>query len=239
MRLAILSDIHANLEALEAVRRAGQERGVERWVCLGDLVGYGAEPQACLEQVRAWMSPVVMGNHDQAVAGLGDLGYFNFWARRAVEWTQSRLDPEQRQYLGSLPLQVAEGEALFVHAHPVDPGGWGYVLSDAEARAALAGTPARWCFVGHSHVPLICAAGRGALAATGLIALQPGERYLINVGSVGQPRDGDWRACFLVWDQEGETMEFVRSEYPLQEAQAKILAAGLPPFLAQRLAQGF
>lgn len=239
MRLAVLSDIHANLEALEAVRRAGEERGVERWVCLGDIVGYGADPQACLEQVRQWMAFCVMGNHDQAVAGLVDLEYFNHYARRAAEWTAAQLRSEQRQYLAGLPLSVAEGNALYVHAHPADPGGWGYVLSAPEARAALEATPARLCFIGHSHQPLACAAGSGLLAVEDFIALRPGERYLVNVGSVGQPRDGNWQACFLVWDQEDDTLEFVRSDYDLQRAQAKILAAGLPPLLAQRLAQGY
>ncbi|MSR81883.1 MAG: metallophosphoesterase [Candidatus Latescibacteria bacterium] len=238
MRLAVLSDIHANLEALEAVRRAGQERGVERWVCLGDIVGYGADPQACLEQVRQGMAFCVMGNHDQAVAGLGDLEYFNPWARQAVEWTAAQLRPEQRQYLAGLPLSATEGDTLYVHAHPANPGGWGYVLNAPEACTALEATSARLCFIGHSHQPLACTAG-GLLSTEDVIGLRPGERYLVNAGSVGQPRDGNWRACFLVWDQGDNTLEFVRSDYDLQKAQAKILSAGLPPFLAQRLAQGY
>lgn len=237
MRLAVLSDIHANLEALEAVRRAGQDRGVERWVCLGDIVGYGADPRACLEQVQEWIALGVMGNHDQAVAGLGDLGYFNAWARRAVEWTATQLEPAQHQYLAGLPLKMAEGDTLYTHAHPA--GGWGYVLSAREALAALSTTAAQLCFIGHTHQPLVCAAGAGLLATEKPLALKAGERYLVNAGSVGQPRDGNWRACFLVWDQERDTLEFVRSDYDLQKAQAKILAAGLPPFLAQRLAQGY
>lgn len=239
MRLAVLSDIHANLEALEAVRRAGEERGVERWVCLGDVVGYGADPQACLARVRQWMAFCVMGNHDQAVAGLGDLEYFNPWARWAVEWTAGQLRPEQRQYLAGLPLSMVEDDALYVHAHPANPGGWGYALNEREAQRALEATTARLCFIGHSHQPLVCAAGSGLLVGEDLIALRPGERYLVNAGSVGQPRDGNWWACFLVWDQERDTLEYVRSDYDLQKAQAKILAAGLPPFLAHRLAQGY
>jgi diadenosine tetraphosphatase ApaH/serine/threonine PP2A family protein phosphatase len=239
MRLAVLSDIHANLEALEAVRRAGEERGVERWVCLGDVVGYGADPRACLERARQWTAFCLLGNHDQAVAGPGDLEYFNPWARRAAEWTAAQLGPAERRYLAGLPLSAAEGEAFFVHAHPADPGGWGYVLDAREARAALRATAARLCFVGHSHQPLVCAAGAGLLDIAQPLTLRAGERYLVNVGSVGQPRDGNWRACFLVWDQERGTLEFVRSDYDLHRAQAKILAAGLPPFLAQRLAQGY
>jgi predicted phosphodiesterase len=239
VRLAVLSDIHANLEALDAVRRAGQERRVERWVCLGDVVGYGADPQACLARVRQYMAFCVMGNHDQAVAGLGYLEYFNPWAHRAAAWTATQLRPEQCQYLAGLPLVVAEGDALYVHAHPADPGSWDYILSAKEAGAALESTPARLCFVGHSHQPLVCAAGSGLLDTEEPIALRPGERYLVNAGSVGQPRDGNWQTCFLVWDQEDDTLEFVRSDYDLQKAQAKILAAGLPPFLAQRLAQGY
>ncbi|MCC7265163.1 MAG: metallophosphoesterase family protein [Candidatus Latescibacteria bacterium] len=239
MRLAVLSDIHANLEALAAVRRAGEQCGVERWVCLGDIVGYGADPQACLAQVQEWMACCVMGNHDQAVAGLGNLGYFNAWARQAAEWTAAQLDPAQRRYLAGLPLSLAEGEVLYTHASPADPGGWGYITSAREARAALRATASRLCFVGHSHQPLVCAAGAGLLDLDRPLALRAGERYLVNVGSVGQPRDGNWRACFLVWDQERDTLEFVRSDYHLHRAQAKILEAGLPPFLAQRLAQGY
>lgn len=239
MRLAVLSDIHANLEALEAVHRAGEQRGVQRWICLGDIVGYGADPRACVAQVQEWMAGAVLGNHDQAVAGLGNLGYFNAWARRAVEWTAAQLEPAQRQYLAGLPLSLAEGEVLFTHADPGDPEGWGYVLSAREALAALRATAARLCFVGHSHQPLVCAAGAGLLDIGEPIPLKAGERYLVNVGSVGQPRDGNWRACFLVWDQEEDTLEFVRSDYDLHRAQTKILEAGLPPLLAQRLAQGY
>lgn len=240
MRLAVLSDIHANLEALDAVLDAGRARCVDAWLCLGDIVGYGADPHACLELVRDLTDQVVLGNHDAAAIGLQDLAYFNPYARRAAEWTMEQLSAAERQYLVSLPLVIERGEALFVHAEPRRPGAWGYVFDLAGATAALRATERRFCFVGHSHYPFLCAERDGdlALLPDGVQPLGAETRYLANVGSVGQPRDGDSRACFALWDQEKDTLELVRCPYDVETAQHKIIAAGLPPFLAERLAQG-
>ena len=250
MRLAVLSDIHANREALDAVIDTGRAHGVDAWLCLGDIVGYGADPQACLHRVQELTDAVILGNHDAAAVGLQDLAYFNPYARRAAEWTAEQLDDAERQYLADLPLVLERDEALFVHAEPRRAAEWGYVLDLADAQTALMAIAQRFCFVGHSHTPFLCAvpemgasrsdaaprAGEVELVAAGPI--RPDSRYLANVGSVGQPRDGDPRACFALWDQTADTLELMRCPYDIATAQNKIIAAGLPPFLAERLAQG-
>jgi diadenosine tetraphosphatase ApaH/serine/threonine PP2A family protein phosphatase len=248
MRTAIISDVHANLEALQAVCRQGDRLGVDSWVCLGDVVGYGADPAACLARVRALASAVVLGNHDAAVAGLLDTSHFNAFARRAVEWTASRLEADERAWLAALPLTQEHGGALLVHAEPRAPGSWGYVLTEGDAVDALRATAARHCFVGHSHQPFVCAVPAGCTprhgwlqwlpTGPGPVTLEGDHRYLVNVGSVGQPRDGDPRACFVLWDDEQACLQFVRTAYDVAAAQARIVAAGLPAFLAERLASG-
>ncbi|MEE3260038.1 MAG: metallophosphoesterase family protein [Candidatus Latescibacterota bacterium] len=238
MRLAVLSDIHANREALYAVIDTGRAHGVDAWLCLGDIVGYGADPQACLHRVRELTDAVILGNHDAAAVGLQDLAYFNPHARRAAEWTAEQLNDAERQYLAALPLVLEQGEALFVHAEPSRPTEWGYVVDLADAQRALMAIAQRFCFVGHSHYPLLCAECDGEVKMVAAGPIQTQSRYLANVGSVGQPRDGDPRACFALWDQAADTLELVRCPYDIATAQNKIIAAGLPPFLAERLAQG-
>ncbi|MEW6749920.1 MAG: metallophosphoesterase family protein [Candidatus Latescibacterota bacterium] len=248
MRTAIISDIHANLEALEAVCQRAAGLGVEAWVCLGDIVGYGVDPAACLARVRSLTEVVVLGNHDAAAAGLLGTHEFSAPARRAVEWTASRLSEAERAWLASLPLTRERGSCLFVHAEPRAPASWGYVLSADEAADALQATAAHHCFIGHSHHPFVCAARQGwAIHRRWLewlpvgpapVLLEGNRRYLVNVGSVGQSRDGDPRACFVVWDEEQASLQFVRTPYDVAGAQAKIRAAGLPASLAERLAGG-
>ena len=242
MRTAVFSDIHANLEALEAVRRAAEERAVQKWVCLGDVVGYGADPAACLTAVRSLTHQILQGNHDAAVAGLQHLEYFNDYAREAVLWTREHLGEEDRQFLAGLPLICACDQAFFVHAEPVDPGAWGYVESSTDAAAAMAAVDRTFCFVGHSHRALAyatCGAGVKLVAeGEGRFELRAGCRYLVNVGSVGQPRDRDARSCFAIYDDEAGSIELVRTGYDISRAQEKILGAGLPPFLAARLRSG-
>lgn len=242
MRTAVCSDIHANLEALEAVRGAAEERAVHRWVCLGDIVGYGADPAACLKAVRSLTEQILQGNHDAAVAGLQDLEYFNGFAREAVLWTREHLGAQDRQYLGELPYTCEGDQSFYVHAEPADPGAWGYVDSRADVAAAMAAVASRLCFVGHSHQALAFAADgsrvESVAAGAGRIELREGYRYLVNVGSVGQPRDGDARSCFAIHDDEAGSIELVRVDYDISRAQEKILRAGLPPFLAARLQRG-
>jgi len=238
MRLAVLSDIHGNREALAAVIAAGRTRGVDAWLCLGDIVGYGADPRACLDAVRELTDAVLLGNHDAAAVGLQDLENFNLYARRAAEWTAEQLDDAERHYLAALPLVLDEGDARFVHAEPVRPAEWGYIFDLADAQTALAATAQRYCFVGHSHIPFLCAEEGGDVARADAGPVRSRARYLANVGSVGQPRDGDPRACFALWDRAAGTLELVRCPYAVAAAQDKIIAAGLPSFLAERLARG-
>ncbi len=241
MHTAILSDIHANLEALDAVCRVGDERRIDSWVCLGDIVGYGADPGLCIARTRALTDQVVLGNHDAAATNLLNLQYFNKYARAAALWTAARLSQDERDYLANLPLSRERPEAFYVHAEPRNPGGWGYVNSHSDARAALEAVSTQLCFIGHSHQPFIYVHNGFNLApikASGPVEIKAGQRYLVNIGSIGQPRDGDARSCFLIWDQGVGTLELVRVEYDIPAAQKKIIDAGLPPFLAQRLELG-
>lgn len=245
MRIAVISDIHANLEALDAVCRAAARRDVESWVCLGDMVGYGADPGPCLQRLQTLTDQLVLGNHDAAAVGLLDLSDFNPYARRAARWTTDQLTHAQRGFVTSLPLTREPGDALFVHAEPRAPGEWNYVFSSAAAVDAMAATRARRCFIGHSHQPFVCGlpTGRGDQVQwnpirTGRVDLHEDRRFLVNVGSIGQPRDGDPRACFVIWDDREDTVEFVRVAYDIAVTQGKILAAGLPAYLADRLSAG-
>lgn len=242
MRLGLLSDIHANLEALDAILASGTRRGVEAWICLGDTVGYGADPSACLQKVQNECAVVLLGNHDAAASGQIDLGHFNPSARRAAEWTAEQLSATERHYLASLPLTHIDDAAHCVHAEPRKPQAWGYITDMWDAQEALAATETPCCFVGHSHTAFICGLSDDVphmcAAQVGRIQLREGRRYLTNVGSVGQPRDGDWRACFAIWDQEQNSLELVRCSYDLERTQKKIRDAGLPEFLAARLANG-
>ena len=242
MRTAIISDIHGNLEALEAVHRATTECGVDSWACLGDIVGYGADPQPCLQRIRAMTEQILRGNHDAAVAGTQSLDGFNLVAREAALWTASRLTPAERELLATLPLELERDGLLLVHAGPGDPEAWEYIYSAVEARQALEVTDAHICFVGHTHCPLACVEAGGTVSSMELsgnaIELDAHSRYLFNVGSVGQPRDGDPRACFVVWDADAKTVEFQRVCYDVETARRKILDADLPRFLADRLLSG-
>ena len=241
MRTAVLSDVHSNLEALEAVRQAGVDHGVDRWICLGDVVGYGADPEACLSIIGELTQVCLLGNHDAAVAGVQSVEYFTTHARRAVLWTQRRLSAEIRAGLGDLGLTHAESEAFYVHAEPADPKAWHYVYDAHDAAAALEAVNERLVFVGHSHVAFVCAAAhevRTVVQSEGQLVLASDARYLVNVGSVGQPRDGDPRASFAIRDSELDAIELVRVAYDVTTARQKIRAAGLPHFLADRLGQG-
>ena len=243
MRTAVFSDIHANLEALEATCGAIDGLGVDEWICLGDVVGYGADPGLCLQRTRALGGDILLGNHDAAVAGLLDLAYFNALACEAALWTQAELSALDREYLSGLSLTLTRSNSFFVHAEPVAPTRWDYVETHRDVERAMDAVEERLCFIGHSHRACASAvdpAGRVESVAqvSGAFQLLEGHRYLVNVGSVGQPRDGDARACCAVVDDETETVEFVRTAYNIAAAQVKIRRAGLPSFLAERLQHG-
>jgi diadenosine tetraphosphatase ApaH/serine/threonine PP2A family protein phosphatase len=229
--IGIISDIHGNLEALEAALKSLERHQIEKIYCLGDVVGYGANPGECLELVRQQSEIILMGNHDAAVAGQESLEYFNERAQAAVIWTKRVITAEQLEVLRGLPMEATLEDIHFVHSAPQQPRAWDYIFSPYDARAQFAFVRGRVCFVGHSHVP-------GLYRELGLEKGGGHERSIINVGSVGQPRDGDPRLCYVIYDSEAHQTQFIREEYDIESAAAKILEAGLPRALADRLYYG-
>lgn len=240
MRYAILSDIHGNLEALRAVL-ADAESLVDGLICLGDVVGYGPQPEPCLELMAERALAFVGGNHERGVAGLLDLDWFSPYARAAVEWTRTHLDDDHRRYLAALPLVTELGDATLVHASPVQPEEWEYLVSAEDGLHAFTGFRTRLCFVGHSHRPAVWSQGSwGPEFRPGgaEVTIDAGRRYIVNVGSVGQPRDRDARAAYAIWDVDARRITGRRVAYDLAAVRRKIARAGLPRFLADRLASG-
>ncbi len=232
MKYAFLSDIHSNLEALTAALKAIQERRPDHIICLGDIVGYGADPSACLHLIRQEADIIIMGNHDAAVVGAADLYWFNDFARTAVLWTRTALSDEEKEFLGALPLESVSDDLHFVHGTPRDPAGWHYIFSSYDAIPQFVHIKGHTCFVGHSHVP-------GDYREKPPLSGEEGTgRRIINVGSVGQPRDRDPRLCCAIYNAESRYLELVRAEYDVAAAAAKIRRAGLPDFLAERLNWG-
>jgi len=247
VRLAILSDIHGNLEALEAVLADAKEHGYDRLLCLGDVVGYGADPEACVQRIRetVWhtcgVEAVVKGNHDAAAAnGMDD--DFNPAAREAVRWTRQHLCEDTLTWLTKLPMTLETSGVLLVHASPYKPEEWIYVTTFDDASDAFTAFHQRVAFIGHSHVPFHVLTDatytRIERDDRPRIRMMAGFRYLVNVGSVGQPRDGDPRGCYEILDLEEEVLERFRVAYPVDVAADKIRNAGLPRFLADRLYRG-
>jgi len=240
MRHAILSDIHGNLEALDTVLADVESRGITSMVCLGDFVGYGAAPNECIERLRRRIEVAVAGNHDLAACGRIRLGYFNPDAASAARWTTETLTNENLEYLRGLPMSVAWRDVRLVHASPADPEEWHYVFSPADAVYEMQACAEPTCMIGHSHYPGTFEIEGERVSYTRDLQVpgRPGRRYLINVASVGQPRDGDQRAGYLVYDEEPRSFEHVRLPYDIEGAMRRIRDAGLPPFLAERLQWG-
>jgi diadenosine tetraphosphatase ApaH/serine/threonine PP2A family protein phosphatase len=253
MRYLVISDIHANLEALDATLAAAADH--DRVLVLGDLVGYGADPNPVIERIRALPSvTIVRGNHDKVGAGLEDVEGFNYLARHAIAWTAAALTPDNKAWLAALPQGPAlvEARVEICHGAPFDEDC--YIFDDLDATRALRTARAPLCLFGHTHVPAVYRfegrsaegpRGEGVLQMTGpprgprfRLALEPNAHYLVNCGSVGQPRDGDPHAAFGIVDTSDNTLTITRVPYDVATAQAKIIAAGLPEVLAQRLAVG-
>ena len=246
MRVAVITDIHSNLPALEAVLAdLGREDPDEVW-CLGDIVGYGAEPDACTRLVGEVVERCLAGNHDLVVRGDIDIGYFAMSAGAAARWTVKVISEETREFLRPLvPLGEREGVGLY-HASPRDPV-WEYVLSVRQAADCLKAQRQRVALIGHSHVACYFNQPNGdstidetigEVAAGGAALDIPDGRWLINPGSVGQPRDGDPRAAWLLLDTDAWTVSFRRVDYPVEDAAKAIVEAGLPRQLADRLFSG-
>jgi diadenosine tetraphosphatase ApaH/serine/threonine PP2A family protein phosphatase len=240
MRFAIFSDIHANLEALEAVLADARARRCTHFVCLGDVVGYNANPRECIERVRELGCPVVKGNHDEEATLDASSERFNELAERAIQWTRNNLVDQDKEWLRSLPLQKLVHDFTIVHATLDTPGQWGYVFNTLDAAASFTYQRTAVCFFGHTHVPMVFIRGQSGVRQERKehIRIEPGRKYFINVGSVGQPRDGNWRAAYCIYDVESNLVELLRVKYDLATAQDKITEAGLPQPLADRLAIG-
>lgn len=228
MKLAVIADIHANFEALEAVLQDAKRSGCERHVFLGDFVGYCADPKACVEIVRGLNAPCVRGNHDEYCGSSKPPEALNPRAAAVVNWTRDQLSADDRHWLSSLPY-VAEVEGLtIVHATLDAPALWTYAFDALSASASLACQRTTVCFFGHTHVPVAFVAGASVHAGSyQKLKIEPGRRYFINPGSVGQPRDNDPRAAYAICDSVDQTVELRRVEYDIASAQAKIRKAGL------------
>jgi predicted phosphodiesterase len=242
MRVGVIADIHGNLYALEAVLEAIEGERVDALWCLGDLIGYGPRPNGCCALVAKRVQFCLVGNHDLGVLGRLDLGEFSHDAAASAQWTASVLNDESRRYLEPLHPSGKQEAVELYHASPRDPV-WEYVLSPEVARASFAMTSEPLILVGHSHVALALALSGGRLdgglaPAETKLDLGAGERWILNPGSVGQPRDGDPRAAYLVLDFTARQALFQRVPYAVERTQAEIRERGLPETLAERLEHG-
>ncbi|MGB9561631.1 MAG: metallophosphoesterase family protein, partial [bacterium] len=220
MKIAVLSDIHSNYDAYKKAFELIKDEKPEHIVMLGDIVGYGAEPHLCLKAVKNLTQNIVAGNHDYGVAGLTSIDYFNTPARIAIEWTRKQLNKDDIYFLRSLPLSFRFDDFLFVHSSPDEPSSWTYIFDEFEARVQFRFFKERILFVGHTHIPIIWVENGDPiwLMPNIYIELNREKRYIINVGSIGQPRDGDPRGAFGVFDTDKWGFKIVRFEYDIVEA---------------------
>ena len=239
MKIAVISDIHANLEALTTVLSYLKQQPIHRIICLGDIVGYGPRPNECVEQIRQNCEICLMGNHDHAVVGLTDMTYFNQYAQESVLWTRKQLTQSNFQFLKQLKFSYQENHILFVHSTPINPEDWDYIFSEREAHYHLDRISHRLVFIGHSHLPMVFSYRDGKQYQNRIQLDLQADRYIVNVGSVGQPRDGDPRACFVIYDSKNQVLEYLRLEYDVQKTYQEIIDQNLPIFLAKRLLSGF
>ncbi len=239
MKFAIFGDIHANLEALTAVLADAQANGATHYCCIGDIVGYNANPHECLELVRALACPVVKGNHDEQASMTTKLDGFNPLAEEALTWTRRNLSEEDCKWLQELRLVRHVRDFTIVHATLDTPHKWGYVFNQLDASASFSYQHTAVCFFGHTHAPRAYVRD-GEVFSTPLtrVQLEMGKKYFINVGSVGQPRDGDWRSSYVLYHADDSVVECRRLEYDIETTMQKIVDAGLPRRLADRLPIG-
>ena len=237
---AILGDIHANLDALNVVLDDCRAMGVTDFLCTGDVVGYNACPHECLQIVRDLGCPVVMGNHDHYVSSCQNLEDFNPAAAEVIEWTRQQLTEDEMTYLQGLPFQATKMGITLVHATMDNPEAFGYVFDHLQAEAHFTHQVTPICFHGHTHCPMIYEKQVSAVYRIDAqdFTLPIGRKYFINVGSVGQPRDGDPRAAYVLYRPKTRQIAFRRLEYDVAAAQERVRMAGLPERLAERLAVG-
>jgi predicted phosphodiesterase len=239
MRFAVIADIHGNFEALQTVLEDTRTQGCTHYACLGDVVGYGANPKECLGIVREMGMPCVKGNHDEYCSTDEALEGFNPHASEAVHWTRKQLTEGDKQWLRDLKYVRMVTSFTLVHATLDAPHRWGYVFDKLAAATSFTYQNSQVCFFGHTHVPV--AFMRDSVVRGGTYSkfkVDPAKKYFVNVGAVGQPRDNNPKAAYVVYDMDEGTIELRRLDYDIAGAQAKIRAAGLPERLAERLAYG-
>jgi diadenosine tetraphosphatase ApaH/serine/threonine PP2A family protein phosphatase len=242
MRYGLFSDVHSNLEAMTVVADALKKEGVRQSLCLGDLVGYYANPAEVLDLIHSmncWK--ILMGNHDAACLGQTPLSRFNEPAAQAIRWTRERLAPRHYAFLSSLRIREEIGDIDLVHSSPHEPEEWHYLFQEEDFERNFRHFPGRICFFGHVHKPLIVEREpNGAIRVLPDMdyRLKPGCRYLVNVGSVGQPRDGNPQTAFVIYDTDASAISIRRLDYDFETTMKKTLDAGLPEYLAQRLKTG-
>lgn len=240
MRYAIISDIHGNYDALASVLKALINDKIDKYICLGDLVGYGAEPQKCIDAARETCVVNIAGNHDFACVEKTNIEFFNAFAKEATLWTRKNITPDGRAWLGNLPLLAdVDDDFTVVHGTLYSPPLFDYIQTTFDAYLSLQVLQKRVCFLGHSHVPISFFMGEAiTYSLDSVIRLNPGIKALVNVGSVGQPRDDNPRASYAVYDTNTSIIEIRRQEYDIESAVKKIRDAGLPEVLGERLKYG-
>jgi len=244
MRWGIVSDIHSNLEALECAVEALKNEGVDRFVCLGDVVGYGADPNECCQIIRELEAETVLGNHDAAVAGRMDYSFYYDAAKEVLTWQSEVLDPEHMAWLKGLPYIIRKDNKTFVHGSPVKPEEFAYVFTQEHASELwyVRKELTQVTFLGHSHLVRVFALSEEKGMVEEIeerrIAILPDRKYVIAVGSVGQPRDYDYRSCCVVYDDEAQIVEYHRLDYDVEKAALKIFDAGLALSFGRRLFLG-
>ena len=239
MKYAILGDIHANLEALKAVLKDAEEQGVTHFACTGDMVGYNADPKACLQIIRSLKCKVVQGNHDYYAACNESTELFTPLAQKSIRWTRKQLSPFERKYLRQLPLIVDIENFTIVHSSLSNPQRWNYIFKQKAADENFRNQFNQICFFGHTHVPL--AFIKGKTLDKGFfetLHIKPGFQYLVNVGSVGQPRDRNPKSAYVIYDLEKQTITMRRVVYDIEKTQQRIREVGLPFRNALRLEAG-
>ncbi len=241
MRYGIFSDIHSNLEALEAVIRDYKKEDIDNYLCVGDIVGYAANPGECIKRVKALTMISVAGNHDWAAVSLFSTDYFNPLAKEAVSWTQRNLDEVGRYFLEGLPLVYKNEDLTIAHGSLDEPGDFNYMADGEIAFRTFELLETDICFVGHTHVPGVFIKSENnhiRYREDNNISIRQDSKYIINVGSVGQPRDGNPNAAYCIYDTDKKSVEIKRISYDIRAAREKIINEGLPKFLGERLLIG-
>jgi predicted phosphodiesterase len=239
MKYAIIADIHGNLDAFQVVLEDIRAQKANHIVCLGDVVGYNAQPKECLDLVRQMNIPCVKGNHDEYCSTENHLDGFNPHAAEAVHWTREQLTEDDKKWLRELKYSRMAANFTMVHATLDAPERWGYVFDKLAAAASFPYQNTQMCFFGHTHVPVAFMRDTQVRGGTySKFKVDPAKKYFINVGAVGQPRDNNPKAAYVIYDMDAQTIELRRLEYDIASAQKKIIDAGLPERLAERLAFG-